>query len=499
MRNGRYFSARRGARLLLAAVLLGGLWLRTRNLAESGLVHWDEGVYALDAFGLAARGFSGTPFDPTGPPLFTLLAAAATSVLGASHAALVAPSLLAGLLAPLALHRLVRRRHGCRVALGAAALLALARPPVLYARLALTDSLFLLLFLLALDAAARAVESRRARAVGAAGLLCGAALLTKHHGFVPLLLAAAYALRARGGRPRGPGLLRLAGAAAIALLLFAPWLLYIHRTIGLEALAAHLGRAGGGFRPLAAAAFYGRYLLESTSPLLLGLSAVGLAAAARRRSAGDALLLVFALGFGALLGGYGAYPRLSLPAVAALCWAAARGAAAASRALGRRAGWRPAVRDVATAALLGAAVVAGLPPALEAGRLRADGYRAAGRWLGAAAAPDALLLLDCRRAFVPYAPRRAELLAEGGRWNPRIEGPGERWVVADFSGDMLGRADSPATLGRLRLAAVFSHDPPREVLLNSVSYDLLDRIRTDPAARPPRWGAVSVYHLDDPR
>ena len=225
----------RGTAGLLGVVLLGGLGLRLWSI-DHGLplvYNLDEDRHFVErAIEVAAGDLNPHYFE--NPPLLTYLLAAVYRAgvpygwdpLEGRFFADPAPAFLAGrlvvaLLAGLTLvvvYRAGRRLHDRRVGLVAAALLATAFLPVLYAKQALNDTVTLLPLTLGLLACLHAWERGRAGDWLLAGVAFGAASATKYTAaaaVVTVALAAGYRLR-QDGRPAVARNLFLAVAAFVA-------------------------------------------------------------------------------------------------------------------------------------------------------------------------------------------------------------------------------------------------------------------------------------------
>lgn len=175
--------------------------LETNSLVEVHRLLAGQPLYAPPSASYVADGY---------PPLYFGLSAAVAGVVGQSYFALRLVSLASSLACFAILARLVRRETGSAGAgLGAAGLLAATYFATgTWFDVARVDSLFLALSVAGLDAALRA---RRARGAAGAGLLLGAAFLTKQSGLAEgVAVLAALGFLAWRGRVSW----RLAGAAA---------------------------------------------------------------------------------------------------------------------------------------------------------------------------------------------------------------------------------------------------------------------------------------------
>jgi 4-amino-4-deoxy-L-arabinose transferase-like glycosyltransferase len=222
--------ARRDLLLLALAALIP----RLIAFGSLGVDHFDEGGYAMTAAAIAS-GDAPRGFYPLlhylSPPVYFGTGAVLMALLGTSSATvLFGLSAAAGTATVLAVY-LVGRRWLGRAAAGAAALaIALSDYHILYSRAGLTDALFLALLILALGAFARAEDRQSRSGAVLAGVLTGLAWNTKYHGWLAGAIAAAAlipAFVAATARGRRDLILRLVIAAAVAVVLYVPWVLYV--------------------------------------------------------------------------------------------------------------------------------------------------------------------------------------------------------------------------------------------------------------------------------
>jgi 4-amino-4-deoxy-L-arabinose transferase-like glycosyltransferase len=238
----------------LLLVGLGALVLRLALLVARGdYIVYDEGYYLLLARslragqGFALNGLSHVALSPLQPVLVAMAAAAGVPDLWASRLlAAVCGSLLV-----LPVASLGRRAGGPRVALAAAAFTAAS--PALMSFVPFfpgeswnlyfgSEPLFLVLAFGAVAAAARAGEGGWKWWL-AAGFLAGASFLARAEGAILtaallVVLALSLALRRRGAAWR-----HFALAACAAALVAAPYLLYLHTTLGRWAVSGRVQAA----------------------------------------------------------------------------------------------------------------------------------------------------------------------------------------------------------------------------------------------------------------
>lgn len=223
--------------LFLLALLLRGL-----HFSRLGLSHYDEGVYALSAIGIAdpEAPFQLFPGEERfSPPVYFTLAGLVARIfsVGADTGA-IALNVVLGSVCVLALALVARRWFGDAAGLAAGVLFASSEFHVALSRTALTDVAFSLAFLAALFVLTEAFQRRSLPWALLGGLAVGLAWNTKYHGWlalgitglalVPDLLAG---WRARNGDPwRLLGL--WAAAALVAGACYLPWALYIEAQPG---------------------------------------------------------------------------------------------------------------------------------------------------------------------------------------------------------------------------------------------------------------------------
>lgn len=236
---------------LVAAFAVVGLLLRLWGLGRLGLIHFDEGIYAIAGlWSLSPQGLAA--IDPTvipyAPPGFPFLVGLSYSILGAADVSAILVSVLAGALTIPAAAWLAGRTFGIEAAAPAAALAALSGFHVAFSRMALTDASFLLCWLVGLIIAQRFLERPTAGAGIVLGVAVGVAQLFKYSGWtlgaatILGLIAVAIGDPSRRdsvyqARAWGFGFL----GAVVALAIYAPWFLFVESHGGYSALMAHHG------------------------------------------------------------------------------------------------------------------------------------------------------------------------------------------------------------------------------------------------------------------
>lgn len=230
----------------VAAMTAVGLAVRIWGLGRLGLVHFDEGIYAIA--GLWSLGPGGIdplviPYAPAGYPGLVGLAYLA---FGPSDAAAILVSIATGTLAVPASAWLARRTFGPGAGAVAAALAALSAFHVAFSRMALTDATATLAWLIGLIAARRFLERPGAVSAVTLGLATGLAQLVKYSGWTVGAAAALGAVAVvaldpdRRTRAQARGYLAWGiMAAVVAAIVYAPWFAFVQRHGGYGALMAH--------------------------------------------------------------------------------------------------------------------------------------------------------------------------------------------------------------------------------------------------------------------
>jgi len=485
----------------VAFVTLVGLVVRAWGLGRLGLVHFDEGIYALAGLRTLGPGGIDPLVVPYAPPGFPGLVGLAYLLLGPSDVAAILVSIAAGTLAIPAAAWLARRTFGPGAGATAAALAALSGFHVAFSRMALTDAAFVLAWLAGLIVAQRFLERPGpVRAVGL-GLATGLAQLVKYSGWtlgVATILATALivsrdpARRGRDsqGRAWGWG----AFAALVAAIVYAPWYRFVEGHGGYAGLIAHhrgyVGSAGewlphwtqqidqvgvlsGGFPWNLAAALLaaaGVVIARGTARPsrwgIVALAALGVAAIAapttpwwaglamavatfRGGSPAGRLLGVVWLGLSILTPFYHPYARLWLP-IQAIGWVALAGLAAEALAGGAgmpksRAAWVVAVAGAAVAQALATAALSG-PSAGRPGVLAPSDSLRRATALALADLPESApgLRVLARPSVTFYLAGRG-----GARVEPDarslLEGGGGAWALVDLA--QLRQSGEVAELG----------------------------------------------------
>jgi 4-amino-4-deoxy-L-arabinose transferase-like glycosyltransferase len=227
--------------IAIAVVLALGVTVRTWRPWTLGLNHFDEGVYAITAAGLADGGGQVPSFPGLvrfAPPVYYSLVALSYTLTGhASDVAAVMVNVVTGSLTILAVWLVGRRWFTPATGVTAAAILALNEFHITFSRSGLTDITFLLLFITAVALIAAAIRRQSVAWAILAGVVVGAAWNTKYHGWFAVV-AAAGALLPQVWRNRRtlPELYKpvglLACVAATAALCYLPWAWYVETKAG---------------------------------------------------------------------------------------------------------------------------------------------------------------------------------------------------------------------------------------------------------------------------
>jgi 4-amino-4-deoxy-L-arabinose transferase-like glycosyltransferase len=235
--------------LIITAFTLLGAFIRLWSPGRLGLVHFDEGIYALAGLWIhAPAGLSRIDpgLIPYAPPGYPVLVGLAYWFLGTSDTAATAVSVATGTLTIPAAGWLAYRSFGRGAGAAASALAALSGPHIAFSRMALTDASFLLCWTIAIVQGQRFLERPCPLRALVLGLAVGAAQLLKYNGWLPGALTALSATawvfvdRSAGATKTllatwGWGLV----TAAVAAALYWPWFQFVESHGGYSALMAH--------------------------------------------------------------------------------------------------------------------------------------------------------------------------------------------------------------------------------------------------------------------
>jgi hypothetical protein len=247
---------RREVLVIVAFTLLGGV-LRMWRPARLGMVHFDEGIYALAGLWVySPRGL--LDLDPTSiayaPPGFPVLVGLSYLALGVGDLAPILVSIVAGTLTIPVAAWVARRTFGSGAGPVAAAFAAFSGQHIAFSRMALTDASFLLFWVLAIGQGQRFLERPSTSRALSLGVAVAIVQLFKYNGWISGLIVALSALVWLAAELRlsrwssaaatwGWGL----GALLVAALLYWPWFGFVEAHGGYRALLAHQRGYLGGF------------------------------------------------------------------------------------------------------------------------------------------------------------------------------------------------------------------------------------------------------------
>ena len=252
---------------------------------------------------------------------------------------------------------------------------------IIYARLALTDATFNLLFWAALASLWQGAQTASRGWWLAGGILTGLCWNTKYHGFFPIVLVGVWILattlfqkNATGPRPTRRAFL---GAAFIAAAMFIPWIVAVQSTVGYESvLKGHLSHSWGtGEWIVTSPRVLAFSLGQWTTPILLLCAAIGAIVSITKRARQGVFIVWICLAFGVTTLFYMSFPRLLLPTIPALCLLGAYGIDTCAR-------WVPRSLDrVLFATLISAVTWWNLMASSESLSLETTSYRDAAAYI----------------------------------------------------------------------------------------------------------------------
>ena len=235
--------------LVIVALTVLGAIVRLWSLNRLGLVHFDEGIYALAGlWSLSPRGLGAIDpmFIAYAPPGYPFLVGLSYLVFGARDLSAILVSIAAGTLTIPVAAWLARRTFGPGAGGVAAAFAALSGPQIAFSRMALTDASFLLCWLVAIGMGQRFLERPGPLRALAFGLAVGAAQLFKYNGWITGAIVAASAaawLLCRPAEWRTRATAATWGwgvvAALFAALVYLPWFWFVESHGGYKELLAH--------------------------------------------------------------------------------------------------------------------------------------------------------------------------------------------------------------------------------------------------------------------
>jgi 4-amino-4-deoxy-L-arabinose transferase-like glycosyltransferase len=265
---------RRELLVVLVMTVFGGV-IRVWSPGRLGLIHFDEGIYALAGlWPISPKGFWG--IDPTviayAPGGYPFLVGLASFVLGVGDLTPILVSVLMGTLTIPLVAWLSWRTFGPIAAAITATLAAFSGFHIAFSRMALTDVSFLFFFILAIGLGQRFLERPNVLNTIALGIGVGLAQWFKYHGWLAGAIVAFTALvnvlldptertMKRLTRVWGQG----ACAALIAFAVFWPWFSCVEAHGGYADLLRHHASYMQGF-----GAWFANLRTQSEENLLLG-------------------------------------------------------------------------------------------------------------------------------------------------------------------------------------------------------------------------------------
>jgi 4-amino-4-deoxy-L-arabinose transferase-like glycosyltransferase len=235
--------------LCVIALALVGFVIRIWSFGRLGLIHFDEGIYALAGLWVfSPGGLQG--LDPTviayAPPGFPILVGLSYLGLGMADFSAILVSIVLGTLTIPAVGWVARRTFGAGAGAAAAAFAALSGPHIAFSRMALTDASFLLCWVLAIGQGQRFLERPKLRRAVLLGVTVGITQLLKYNGGISgVLVALGAALWLLLHPHEGPSKTTVATwgwgfcAAVIASSVYWPWFQFVESHGGYAKLWAH--------------------------------------------------------------------------------------------------------------------------------------------------------------------------------------------------------------------------------------------------------------------
>ncbi len=235
--------------LAVAILTLAGAVIRAWLLGRLGLVHFDEGIYALAGlWSISPRGLQS--LDPTtiaySPPGFPILVGLSYLWFGISDTSAILVSIVCGTATIPLVAWLAMRTFGRGAGAAAAALAAFAAVHVSFSRMALTDVSFLLAFLLALGQGQRFLERPNPGRAIFLGLSVGVAQMFKYNGWISGMIVALAVLAAQIAMRKEQSVRTVCAAwvwgllaMSVAAIIYWPWYQFVESHGGYRLLLAH--------------------------------------------------------------------------------------------------------------------------------------------------------------------------------------------------------------------------------------------------------------------
>jgi dolichyl-phosphate-mannose-protein mannosyltransferase len=235
--------------LVVIALTMVGAVIRLWSPGHIGLIHFDEGIYALAGLWVfSPRGL--LDLDPTlipyAPPGFSILVGLSYLFFGVGDVAAVLVSIVSGTLTIPAVGWVARRTFGGGAGAAAAALTALSGAHITFSRMALVDASFLLFWVLAIGQGQRFLERPKPARAVLLGLAVGIAQLFKYNGWISgviVALSAGFWLLVHPAERKSRTTIATWGwgfvAALVAAMVYWPWYQFVEWHGGYSALLAH--------------------------------------------------------------------------------------------------------------------------------------------------------------------------------------------------------------------------------------------------------------------
>ena len=225
---------------IIISLCLIGIVIWAWRLPELGIIHFDEGVYLISGKWSVVPGATFYPLQTQfSPPLYIILIGFSYWLSGGpSDTAAILVNIIFGVASILLLWWITRRWFGRGAAIASAVLLTLSEFHISYSRMALTDVLFGFFFLLSLALIALTLERGSFRWAIVSGLVVGATLNTKYHGYFPIIIGFAvligvFILDRRQERAYWTRrIICWMIIVAVAVLCYLPWFLYVENQPG---------------------------------------------------------------------------------------------------------------------------------------------------------------------------------------------------------------------------------------------------------------------------
>jgi len=235
--------------LAITILTIAGAIIRLWSLGGLGLVHFDEGIYALAGFwSLSPGGFQSLDpmCIPYSPPGYPLLVGLSYLWFGIRDTSPILVSIMCGTATIPVVGWLSLRTFGRGAGAATAALAAGSAVHVAFSRMALTDSSFLLAFLVAIGQGQRFLERPNPARALLLGLGVGIAQLFKYNGWISgmiVVLTAAIGQIVNRNQQSRKAVVAMWGWGVLAILVAAivywPWFQFVEAHGGYRLLLLH--------------------------------------------------------------------------------------------------------------------------------------------------------------------------------------------------------------------------------------------------------------------